>query len=124
MTSSGDQAGQPRIVVVGPCASGKSTLVANLQQAGYDAHVSGQEHSEIAKLWTRMNPDVLVGLRVDLETVRERRGQTWSSTIFAAQERRLADAFSAADLIIDTAKLSEIEALAAVTDYLENRGTT
>ncbi len=40
-----------KIVVVGPCAAGKSTLVETLQVRGYDAHVSGQEHSAIASLW-------------------------------------------------------------------------
>ena len=51
-----------KIVVVGPCAAGKSTLVAALRALGYDAHVSGQEHSEIATLWQHSQPDVLIAL--------------------------------------------------------------
>ena len=34
-----------KIIVVGPCASGKSTLVAALQALSYDAHVSAQEQT-------------------------------------------------------------------------------
>ena len=51
-----------KIVVVGPCAAGKSTLVTALRELGYDAHVSGQEHSEIAMLWQHSQPDVLIAL--------------------------------------------------------------
>src|SRR5215211_8573131 len=61
-----------KIVVVGPCASGKSTLVSALQALGYDAHVSGQEHSEITTLWQHSQPDVLIALAVDISAVRAR----------------------------------------------------
>jgi len=61
------------IVVVGPCASGKTTLVRGLQSCGYRAMVSGQEHSEIPTLWRRTAPDVTIGLIVDLATIRRRR---------------------------------------------------
>ena len=58
-TSHSPPPGRPRIVVVGPCASGKSTLVSGLREHGYDALASGQEHSEVHHLWRRTNPDVV-----------------------------------------------------------------
>jgi len=54
-----------RVVVVGPCASGKSSLVAALAALGYDARVCGQEHSIIRELWRHSAPDVLIALAVD-----------------------------------------------------------
>src|SRR5829696_9634942 len=95
-----------KIVVVGPCASGKSTLVAALRALGYDAHVSGQEHSEIATLWQRSQPDVLIALDVDITAVRDRRGGPWPEWLHDLQVRRLTAASQAADLVIDTTMLS------------------
>ena len=91
-----------RIVVVGPCASGKSALVAALRERAYDAHVSGQEHSEIATLWQRLHPDILVSLEVDIEAVRARRGRSWPEWLHDRQVARLQAASAAADLTIDT----------------------
>lgn len=107
-----------RVVIVGPCASGKSTLAANLVALGIDACVSGQEHSEIQTLWNRMNPDVVVALQVDLETLRHRRGVSWSEQLYETQQRRLSEAFSSAHVHIDTAIKSESEARQAVLDFL------
>lgn len=104
------QAG-PKVVVVGPCASGKTTLVFNLRAAGVDAHVSGQEHSAIRNLWHRLNPDVLVALDVDLETLRRRRHPAWPETLYAVQHERLAEAFDAAHVRIDTGRVSERDVL-------------
>jgi len=101
-----------RVVVVGPCASGKSSLVAALAALGYDARVCGQEHSIIRELWRHSAPDVLIALAVDLSTIRERRSPTWPATIYAAQQERLAPAFAAADLIIDTTQL-DLDAVVA-----------
>ncbi|HEX5500302.1 MAG TPA: hypothetical protein VFX03_13780, partial [Thermomicrobiales bacterium] len=68
---------RPRIVVVGPCASGKSTLARGLRERGFDAEVCGQEHSDIASLWRHTAPDVVIALSVDLATIRDRRGDDW-----------------------------------------------
>jgi nicotinamide riboside kinase len=92
-----------RIVVVGSCASGKSTLVAELRRRGFDAVSCAQEHSEIRTLWTRSQPDVLVLLHADLATVRARRGAHWPRAVYEVQQARLLSARDAADLVIDTA---------------------
>ncbi len=103
-----------KIVVVGPCASGKTTLVRGLRRLGYDAHVCGQEHSEIASLWRHTAPDLVIALDVDLTTIRDRRGADWPEEIYRLQQRRLAAARAAAALILDTSILSPDEMLEAV----------
>jgi ATPase subunit of ABC transporter with duplicated ATPase domains len=108
-----------KIVVVGPCAAGKSTLVSALRVLGYDAHVSGQEHSEIAMLWQHLEPDVLIALDVDITAVRDRRGDSWPEWLHDLQVRRLAAASRAADLTIDTSLLSTEAVIARVVAYLE-----
>jgi ABC-type cobalamin/Fe3+-siderophores transport system ATPase subunit len=108
-----------KIVVVGPCASGKSTLVGALRALGYDAHVSGQEHSEIATLWQHLQPDVLIALDVDIAAVRDRRGDSWPEWLHDLQVQRLADASRAANLAIDTTTLSPQTVVQRVVAYLK-----
>jgi cytidylate kinase len=110
-----------KIVVVGPCAAGKSTLVAALRELGYDAHASGQEHSEIAMLWQHSHPDVLIALEVDISAVRERRGGSWPEWLHDRQVRRLAAASRAADLAIDTTAISPQTVVDRVVAYLQRR---
>jgi chloramphenicol 3-O-phosphotransferase len=108
-----------KVVVVGPCAAGKSTMVTALRALGYDAHVSGQEHSEIATLWQHSQPDVLIALDVDITAVRDRRGDAWPEWLHDLQVRRLAAASRAADLAVDTTMLSAQAVVARVVTYLE-----
>jgi chloramphenicol 3-O-phosphotransferase len=115
--------GSKKIVVVGPCAAGKSTLVTALRALGYDAHVSGQEHSEIATLWQHSQPDVLIALDADISAVRNRRGESWPEWLHDLQVRRLAAAAQAADLAIDTSTLSTHTVVARVLAYLERLDT-
>ena len=103
-----------RIVVVGPCASGKTTLVDELVRRGYRAYAVAQEHSIIRDLWQKRDPDVVIALDLDLAVVRERRSPTWSADIYAAQHERLQPAFEAADLLIDTGE-HDIEAAVAMS---------
>ena len=105
-------------MVVGPCASGKSTLVAALRERGYDARVSGQEHSEIATLWQRLRPDILIALEVDIEAVRARRGETWPEWLHDLQMTRLHSAFAAADLTIDTTDIAVGAMIERTVTYL------
>lgn len=110
------------IVVVGPCASGKTTLVDALKVRGYDARVVAQEHSIIRDLWKKRDPDVVIALDLDLEKVRERRSPTWSEEIYKVQHERLRDAFEAADLMIDTGEHDIDTALRMSLDLLEACG--
>jgi adenylate kinase len=113
--------GPPRVVVVGTCASGKSTLVTELRERGIDAYVCAQEHSEIPTLWDHARPDFIVLLEVDLETIRKRRSPNWPKPIFDMQRRRLLNARSAADLVIDTRKADAVAAASLVFEQLRRR---
>lgn len=112
----------PRIVVVGPCASGKSTLVSRLRERGYDAHAVAQEHSAVRDLWSRKNPDALIALDVSLEEVRNRRSPDWLEAVYERQHERLAAAYAAADLTIDTAEHDADGVLAIVERWLGGAG--
>ncbi len=110
----------PRIVVVGPCASGKSTLVDGLRRLGFRATVCGQEHSEIPTLWRHSDPDVVVALDVDLATVRRRRGEEWPEWLYLLQRRRLRCATEAASVRVDTSRLDQEAVLDRVAAQLRN----
>lgn len=116
-----DSSSGPRVVVVGPCASGKSTLVEVLRANGYDAAVSAQEHSAIPRLWQHTHPDVLIALSATLAAVRERREATWPGWLHDVQEERLANAHDAADLVIDTSQLDASEVAARALQFLAER---
>lgn len=116
-----DSTPAPRVVVVGPCASGKTTLVAALRAHGFDASVSAQEHSAVPSLWQRTEPDVLIALLVNIEAVRERRDASWPSWLHDVQEGRLANAQDAADLVIDTSDLEASDVAERAIQFLADR---
>ncbi|CAN5735778.1 hypothetical protein BH23CHL3_BH23CHL3_03850 [soil metagenome] len=108
-----------RVVVIGPCASGKTTLTQRLRALGFDARVCGQEHSEILELWKHMQPDVLIGLWIDLETLRDRRSSaSWAGSIYARQQHRLASGYAHADLVIDCHDIDPDEVERDVLEWL------
>lgn len=111
--------GRPLVVIVGPCASGKSTLAKNLEMHGVHVHVVGQEHSAVKRLWQQRQPDFVVALDVDLETLRQRRGATWPEAIYRSQHERLANAYSAASIYIDTSHIAEEDVLSMVLERLD-----
>lgn len=111
-----------RIVVIGPCASGKTTLTRHLQERGYDARACGQEHSEIRDLWQHADPDVLVGLKIALQTLRDRRSATWSARLYERQLERLQSGYDHADLIIDADRHGPDAVLKQVLTWLGSSG--
>jgi hypothetical protein len=113
----------PRLVIVGPCASGKSTLAAALAADGYEVHVSAQEHSETAYLWALPEPDFLLYLSVDLAGVRRRRGDAgWPDAIYGRQVRRLQPALARCDIYLDTSGRGPAEVRAAARAALRAAG--
>ena len=110
-----------RIKVVGPCASGKSVLVARLQELGYDAYTAAQDHSYVPDMWQRRNPpDVLVYLDVTLAAAhsRGRVGMGWDQRYLDEQHHRLRHARAHCDLYLPTERLTETDVLAAVLEFL------
>lgn len=110
-----------RVAVVGHCASGKSTLVGALRRGGFDAYAVAQEHSGVRWLWRHAEPDVLIYLDVPLATVRARRGEEWPRSVYDAQEERLADARTHADLMLDTSLESIADMTAHAISFLAGR---
>ena len=113
--------GRPRVAIVGPCAAGKTTLVAALQQRGHDAHAVAQEHSGVPYLWQLGEPDLLIFLDVALAATAQRRENEWPQDLYAAQQARLANARQHADLYLDTSALSAAEVAGRVGDFLAAR---
>lgn len=109
---------RPRVAVVGPCASGKTTLVAALHERGYDAHAVAQEHSGVPYLWQLREPDLLIFLDVALDATAERRDGNWPQDLYATQQARLANARQHADLYLDTSPLSAAEVVARAATFL------
>jgi hypothetical protein len=100
-----------RIAVVGPCASGKSTLVAALRADGYDARHPAQEHSYVKDMWRRLTkPDVLIYLDLSLEAYRQRRPRDDAGPKYLEMQRaRLAHAREHADLVVETSGMTAEE---------------
>lgn len=109
-----------RVAVVGPCASGKSTLIEALREAGYDARHPAQEHSYVKDMWLRLvAPDILIYLDISYEASRRRRpGQDLGEDGMAEQARRLSHARQHADLYVDTSDMTAEEVRGAVLAYL------
>lgn len=109
-----------RIAVVGPCAAGKSTLVAVLRERGYDARHVAQEHSYVPAMWRRISrPDLLIFLDVDYLTARSRRPTLdGGPQRVVDQQARLAHAREHCDIYVDTRSLTPPEIQAHVLTYL------
>lgn len=108
------------IAVVGPCGSGKSTLVNGLSASGIAAHHVAQEHSFVPNMWLRLtNPDYLIFLDASFELCTARKGLNWSLSDFKEQHRRLAHAREHADLYIFTDHLSPSQLLRHTLDHIQ-----
>jgi len=111
-----------RIKVVGPCASGKSVLVARLRALGWDAHSAAQDHSYVPDMWQRLNPpDVLIYLDVTLAEAwqRGRSGIGWDQAYLDEEHHRLRHALTHCDLYLHTDGLTEEGVLQQTLAFLE-----
>lgn len=110
-----------RIAVVGACASGKSTLVDALREAGYESRHVAQEHSYVPYMWQRITrPDVLIYLDVDYETIMARRPEfNFKPADLGQQNERLAHARDNCDFYIDTTGLTPDEVREKSLDFLK-----
>ena len=109
------------IGVVGPCGSGKSTLIAGLEGYGYTCRHIAQEHSYVPAMWQRItNPDVLIFLDASFPISTARRKLIWQKTDHDEQHRRLAHARQHASIVIDTDALTATEVLQKVLDFLKD----
>lgn len=112
----------PLIGVVGPCGSGKSTLIAGLEEYGYRCRHIAQEHSYVPRMWQVITkPDVLIYLQSSFENSTKRRKLDWSLADYEEQVRRLAHAHDHADIIIDTNTIDGSGVLARALEFLKER---
>jgi cytidylate kinase len=112
---------RPLIGVVGPCGSGKSTLIAGLERYGYTCRHIAQEHSYVQAMWQIISkPDLLIFLHASFPVCTARRKLDWQEKDYHEQFRRLSHAREHADIIIDTDNLAPNQILLIVLDYLRD----
>jgi len=105
--------------VVGPCASGKSTLVASLKALNFQVRHIAQEHSYVPDMWQCIGkPDLLIYLDVSFEESTRRTGTALPRGIFDKQINRLQHARKNADLYIDTNDLNPQQVLEIVLEHI------
>jgi shikimate kinase len=114
----------PRVVVVGPCAAGKTTLVGNLRPLGYNIRSCSQEHSFAPRLWRDFSKaEVLVFLDAELSTIARRQNRSdWTQSRLDAQRHRLAHAREHCDFYLQTDELTQDQVAHAVEVFLRARG--
>jgi len=110
------------IGVVGPCGSGKSTLIMGLEHAGLRCRHIAQEHSYVPNMWKQItNPDLLIYLNSSFEVSTQRRKLNWNEAEYKEQLRRLDHARLHADLIIETDDLSPVEVLERARSFITSK---
>lgn len=107
------------IVIVGPCAAGKSTLAQKLVECGFNARQIAQEHSYVPDMWLQLSkPDVLIFLEASFESCSQRKSLNWNIEDYKEQMRRLAHAHQNCDLCINTDRLDPDQILRQALDFL------
>jgi RNase adaptor protein for sRNA GlmZ degradation len=112
---------KPLIGVVGPCGSGKSTLISGLEGHGYKCRHIAQEHSYVQAMWQIISkPDILIFLGASFPVSTARGKLDWQEKHHTEQLRRLAHAREHAHLVIDTDDLTPDHVLQKALDYLKD----
>ncbi len=109
------------IIVVGPCGTGKTTLVHALLARGYQARVVAQEHSAIPELWAHGGwPDALIMLDASPAIISQRRHNEFPPWLYDQQRARLRSAEAHATLYLHTDDLPSDEVEQRVTAHLHH----
>jgi len=113
---------QAAIAIVGPCASGKTTLADRLRRAGWQARQIVQEHSYVPSMWRTINPpDLLIYLDASYEICTRRKQLNWSRGEYLEQIKRLADARERCDFYLNNDDLSIDDTAHKVIEWLNGR---
>ena len=111
---------KPLIGVVGPCGSGKSTLIRGLEREGYACRHIAQEHSYVQSMWQKIaHPDILIFLDASFAVSTARRKLSWQKRDHDEQLRRLEHARRHASLVIDTDSLTPEQVLQKTLEHLK-----
>ena len=111
------------IGVVGPCGSGKSTLVEGLEKHGYECRHIAQEHSYVPDMWQLITqPGILIYLNASFPVSTARAKLNWLKKDHAEQLRRLSHARAHANLLIETDDLTPEIVLQRALDFLARTG--
>jgi len=114
---------KPLVGIVGPCAAGKSTLIAGLTRLGFRTRHIAQEHSYVKDMWQRLTkPDILIFLDATYPITCQRRKLDWTEADWQEQQQRLSHARTHADLYVDTTLLSAKKVLDQVVEYIHING--
>ena len=109
------------IGIVGPCGSGKSTLITGLNQHGYTCRHIAQEHSYVPAMWQIITkPNILIYLHASFQISTARRKLNWVESDHTEQLRRLSHAREHAHIIINTDDLTPIQILQQTLDFLKD----
>jgi len=109
------------IGVVGPCGSGKSTLIMGLNQHGYTCRHIAQEHSYVPAMWQIITkPKLLIYLHASFQVSTTRRKLNWLESDYTEQLRRLSHAHAHANIIINTDDLTPSQILQQTLDFLKD----
>jgi uridine kinase len=112
-----------RIGIVGPCGSGKTTLIKKLieRRKDLDLRHIAQEHSYVPNMWKLLvNPDLLIYLNVSYSTATERRRLNWNEFEFQEQLHRLRNARELADLVIQTDALTPDQIAEQTSNFIDH----
>ncbi len=114
---------QARIAIVGPCASGKTTLASALQAKKLSARQIAQEHSYVGNMWEVLTkPAILIYLDASYPVCTERKSLSWTSQEYEAQKERLVHARLNCHIYIETDDLTPDEVLQRSLQALQDLG--
>lgn len=109
-----------RIVIVGPCGAGKTTLAEGLTASNFPARQITQEHSYVPNMWQLLSkPDILIYLDASFESCDQRKRLDWSPKDHTEQHRRLAHARQHCDIYLLTDDLTLEQILQCVLQSLQ-----
>jgi deoxyadenosine/deoxycytidine kinase len=113
------------IGIVGPCGSGKTTLIKALKRYGLSLRHIAQEHSFVPNMWHRItNPDILIFLDASYPVTVHRRKLDWNQNEYDEEKRRLAHACQYANFYLFTDLLTPEQVAQAVLDFLLKNGVS
>ncbi len=108
---------KPPLVLVGVCASGKTTISRLLNAQGIRARSIAQEHSSVQNLFRHGEASLVVLLCADWESVHRRRRLSFDREFYRTEWRRLSQARQEANLVVHTDMFTAVEVAQIVAKW-------